>query len=63
MRILMKKDYVFNTIAGLIDASEAVIISMIITRTTGLTDAGYVTIAFAVGILLNLFDVLQYRCP
>lgn len=48
----MKKDYIFNTIAGLINASEAVIMSMIITRTTGLKDAGYVAIAFAVGNLL-----------
>ncbi|MCR5508195.1 MAG: lipopolysaccharide biosynthesis protein [Lachnospiraceae bacterium] len=48
----MKKDYISNTIAGLINAGEAVIISMIITRTTGLADAGYVTIAFAVGNLL-----------
>ncbi len=38
--------------AGLVDASEAVIMSMIITRTTGLTDAGYISIAFAIGILL-----------
>lgn len=48
----MNKDYIFNTLAGLINAAEAVIMSMIITRTTGLTDAGYVTIAFAVGNLL-----------
>lgn len=48
----MKKNYLFNTIAGFINAAEAVIMSMIITRTTGLTDAGYVTIAFAVGNLL-----------
>ncbi len=48
----MKKDYIFNTLAGLINAAEAVIMSMIITRTTGLTDAGYITIAFAVGNLL-----------
>lgn len=48
----MKKDYLWNTMAGLINASEAVIMSMIITRMTNLTDAGYVTIAFAVGNLL-----------
>ena len=47
-----KKDYFWNTLAGLINAAEAVIMSMIITRITGLTDAGYVTIAFAVGNLL-----------
>ncbi len=48
----MKKDYFWNTIAGLLNAAEAVIMSMIITRVTGLTDAGYLTIAFAVGNLL-----------
>ncbi len=50
--IIMKRDYFFNTLAGLINAAEAVIMSMVITRITGLTDAGYVTIAFAVGNLL-----------
>ena len=51
-KISAKKDYFWNTVAGLINAAEAVIMSMIITRITGLTDAGYVTIAFAVGNLL-----------
>lgn len=48
----MKKDYFFNTLAGIINASEAIIISIIITRTASLTDAGYITIAFAIGNLL-----------
>lgn len=48
----MKKDYVWNTLAGLINAAEAVIMSMIVTRVTGLSDAGYLTLAFAVGNLL-----------
>ncbi len=47
-----KRDYFWNTMAGLLNAAEAVIMSMIITRITGLTDAGYVTIAFAIGNLL-----------
>lgn len=47
-----RKDYIWNTAAGFINAVEAVIMSMIITRTTGLTDAGYITIGFAVGNLL-----------
>ncbi len=62
--LFMKKDYIFNTIAGLVDASEAVIMSMIITRTVGLKDAGYITIAFAVGILLvtiGKYGVYNYQ--
>lgn len=39
-------------IAGMVNASEAVVLSMVITRTNGLADAGILTIAFAVG---NLF--------
>ena len=66
----MKKDYIFNTIAGFINAAEAVIMSMIITRTTGLTDAGYITIAFAVGNLLMTigkygvysFQITDHKC-
>lgn len=45
----MKQDYVWNTIAGVIDAAEAVAMSMIVTRLTGLADAGILLIAFAVG--------------
>ena len=65
----MKKDYVWNAIAGLINAAEAVIISIVVTRVTGLTDAGYFTIAFAVGNLLlsvgrygvNSFQITDYN--
>ena len=60
----MKKDYFFNALSGLADASEAVIMSMIITRITTLKDAGYVTTAFAVGILLltiGKYGVYNYQ--
>lgn len=48
----VKRDYIWNTTAGLINASEAVIMSMITIRLTGLLDAGMLTIAFAVGNLM-----------
>ncbi len=48
----MRANYIWNMAAGVLDAAEAVILSMIITRITGLNDAGIVTIAFAIS---NLF--------
>lgn len=56
--------YIWNTVAGLINAGEAVILSMVITRTNGLTDAGILTIAFAVGNLfanIGKFGVRNYQ--
>lgn len=47
-----QKDYSWNTLAGIINAAEAVIMSMIVTRTTNLADAGMLSIAFAIGNLL-----------
>lgn len=44
-----KQDYIWNTVSGIINAAEAVIMSMIVTRATGLTDAGILSIAFAIG--------------
>ena len=44
--------FVWNTIAGLINAAEAIVFMMIITRTNGLVAAGILSIAFAVGNLL-----------
>ncbi len=44
-----KQDYIWNTLAGLLNAAEAVIMSMVVTRVTGLSDAGILTIAFALG--------------
>ena len=72
MNILVKKflikksnnGYFWNTIAGIINASEAVILSMVITRTNGLEDAGILTIAFAIGNLfanIGKFGVRNYQ--
>lgn len=47
-----KRDYIWNTAAGIFNASEAVLISMLVTRVTGLEDAGILTIAFATANLL-----------
>lgn len=60
----MKKDYIFNSIAGLLDALEAVIIGIVITRASNLTDAGYVTTAFAICALLltiGKYGVYNYQ--
>lgn len=59
-----KQDYIWNTMAGLINAAEAVVMSMIVTRITGLADAGMLTIAFAVGNLLmpiGKFGIRNYQ--
>jgi len=56
--------YIWNTVAGLINASEAVILSMVITRTNGLEDAGILAIAFAIGNLfanIGKFGVRNYQ--
>ncbi len=56
--------YIWNTAAGLVNASEAVILSMVITRTNSLSDAGILTIAFAVGNLfanIGKFGVRNYQ--
>jgi len=44
--------YVWNTIAGLINASESVILLIVITRISGIEEAGIVSIAFTIS---NLF--------
>lgn len=56
--------YIWNIVAGIINAAEAVILSMIITRTNGLEDAGILSIAFAVGNLfanIGKFGVRNYQ--
>lgn len=56
--------YIWNTVAGLINASEAVILSMVITRTNHLSDAGILSIAFAIGNLfanIGKFGVRNYQ--
>ena len=47
-----KKDYLWNTIAGVINAAEAVVMSMVVTRFGKLSDAGVLSLAFAVGNVL-----------
>lgn len=59
-----RQDYIWNTTAGLINAAEAVIMSMIVTRITNLSDAGMLTIAFAIGNLMmtiGKFGVRNYQ--
>lgn len=56
--------YIWNSAAGLLNAGEAVILSMIVTRTNGLADAGVLTLAFAVGNLMmtiGKFGVRSYQ--
>jgi len=50
--------------AGLVNAGEAVILSMVVTRTNGLADAGILSIAFAIGNLMmtvGKFGVRNYQ--
>ena len=56
--------YFWNSFAGLVNASEAIILSMIITRVTGVNEAGIISIAFAIGNLLvtiGKFGVRSYQ--
>ena len=48
---LETRGFVWNTLAGLINAAEAVVILMVVTRTCEIEDAGIITIAFSVGNL------------
>lgn len=47
-----QRSYIWNTIAGFINAFHAVILLMVVTRVTGLEEAGILTIAFAVSKLM-----------
>lgn len=49
-----KKDYIWNSIAGMINAAEAVIMSMVVTRYGLLSDAGILSLAFATGNVLMM---------
>lgn len=49
---IQKSTYVWNMLAGLASALESVLFSMIVTRITGLNDAGIITIGFAIGNLM-----------
>lgn len=62
--MVKKRDFAWNSLAGMINAFEAVLMLMIITRITGLADAGILTIAFAVGNLvmaIGKFGVRNYQ--
>lgn len=48
----VRKDFFWNTTAGVINASEAVIMAMVTTRLGTIEDAGILTISFAVGNLM-----------
>ena len=59
-----QEDYIWNTAAGLLNAAEAVIMSIIVTRITNLSDAGILTMAFAIGNLMmtiGKFGVRNYQ--
>lgn len=47
-----RNGYFWNAAAGILNAGEAVILSMVVTRTNGLADAGVLSMAFAVGNLM-----------
>lgn len=49
---IKKNNFLWNTVAGIVNAAEAVLIMMVITRTNGIEAAGTVSIAFALGNLL-----------
>lgn len=49
---VQRDSFIWNTIAGGINAAEAIVFMMIITRTNGVEAAGFLSIAFAVGNLL-----------
>lgn len=58
---MYKRDFIWNSIAGLINAAEAVVMAIMVTRITNLSDAGILTIAFAVGNLLMSVGKLGVR--
>ncbi len=61
MYISKRRDYAWNTAAGVINAAEAVIMSMIVTRFGKLSDAGILSISFAVGNVLMTIGIFGVR--
>ena len=49
---IKKSSYIWNMIAGIFMASEAVLLSIVVSRIIGLGDAGIITIGFAIGNLM-----------
>ncbi len=56
-----RRDYLWNTTAGIINAAEAVVMSMIVTRFGLLSDAGILSLAFAIGNVLMTIGVFGVR--
>ena len=64
MKTGVKKDYIWNTVAGCLKAGETVFMTMLASRLVGLAATGIITVAFAVGNqLLNIgkFGVRNYQ--
>lgn len=47
-----KRSFTLNVIAGLVNALQAIVMLMLVTRITGIIDAGILTIAFAISNLM-----------
>ena len=61
---IQKDCFLWNTVAGLFNAAQAVVMMMIITRTDGVEASGILSIAFAMGNLLmtiGKFGVRNYQ--
>ena len=59
-----QKNYIWNMIAGILNASEAIILSFAIMRITGLEDAGILTMAFATAnlfVTIGKYGVRNYQ--
>lgn len=64
MKTGVKKDYIWNTVAGCLKAGETVFMTMLASRLVGLAPTGIITVAFAVGNqLLNIgkFGARNYQ--
>lgn len=51
----------WNAVAGIINAAEAVVLIMVVTRIIGVAEAGVLSIAFAVGNLLRIVGMFGMR--
>lgn len=62
--LINRKNIIWNIVAGIINAAEAVIIVAVVSRVNGLKDAGIVTYAFSVANLLmtiGKFGIRNYQ--
>lgn len=62
--LIYRKNVLWNVVAGIINAAEAVIIVAVVSRVNGLKDAGILTFAFSVANLLmtvGKFGVRNYQ--